>query len=356
MDESVIVEYGSYVRKKTIFIILSFISVILAGTYSMTLGASDVGFYDVWRILKETFAGVEHELYSKPWQDQDTVFNIRFPRVIFGIICGGGLAVGGVAMQSVMRNPLADPYTTGVSSAAMFGGAIALIMGISVTSSLGEQYGVVMNALLFSMIPVVLMIMLAPYTNKSPATLILAGIAISFFFSALRTLLMVSTDIETMAMVYHWQIGSLDNLHWSDVPAPLTITIIGSMSLLFLSNKLNIISTSDEDAKSLGVNPETLRIVCLILLSAITASVVVFVGIIGFVGLVTPHIVRLVIGSDNRFVLPGSFFFGASFLLFCDIVSRHISDIGGMPVGVIVSFLGGIVFITVLFKQRSNIW
>jgi len=349
-------EYRAHILKKTLFIVFSFLAVVALALYSLTLGASDIPVSEIIEIIRDTLDGVNYEAYSHRWLDQGTIIDIRMPRVIFAIVCGGSLAVGGTAMQSVMRNPLADPFTTGVSSAAMFGGAVAMILGLSIASGYGDQYGVAMNALIFSMIPVILILFLSPYTKKSPATLILAGVAISFFFSALRTMLMVMTDEETLATVYHWQIGSLDDLKWSYLPLPMATTIVGTTLLIAISNKLNILSTSDEDARSLGVDPETLRIVALVILSAMTATVVIFVGVIGFVGLVIPHIVRLVIGSDNRFVIPGSFFFGAAFLLFCDVVSRHISDIGTVPVGIVVSFIGGALFLVLLFKQRSKVW
>ena len=190
----------------------------------------------------------------------------------------------------------------------------------------------------------------------SPATLILAGIAISFFFSALDTLIMTMATPEDMKAAFVWQIGSLDGLRWVDLPLMSTIVVIGSIIMAVLSRKLNILSAGDESATSLGLNVTNYRLLCLVLLSLMTASIISFTGIIGFVGLVVPHICRMILGSDNKFILPACAVLGPIVILSADIVSKIISPIGDIPMGIVMSFIGGPLFLILVVKQRKEMW
>jgi iron complex transport system permease protein len=226
---------------------------------------------------------------------------------------------------------------------------------MTVFTQLGS-YGIVANAFIFAMIPMALIVLIAPKTNTSPATLILAGVALSYLFNALNTVLLVTTDAETLAEVYRWQIGSLQNITWQSVPIMVVISIIGISIISLLSRKLNLMALGDDHAKSLGLDVNTLRIICLITMSLMVASVIAFAGIIGFIGLVAPHIVRMVIDSDNLFVIPASAAFGAAFLMVADTVARMLSDIDAVPVGVIISFVGAPIFLFLIIRQRRSFW
>jgi iron complex transport system permease protein len=253
-----------------------------------------------------------------------------------------------------MKNPLADPYTTGISSGACFGVAIAMVLGLTALGA--GQYGIVLNAFIFAMIPTILIVLMAPLSSKSPATLILAGVAISYLFNALNTLLMVTSDSEKIADAYRWQVGSFIDMTWSNVFVMVTITVVGVIVIGLLSRQLNLMSLGDEHAKSMGLDVNTLRVVCLVIMSVMVASVISYAGIIGFVGLISPHIVRMVIDADNRFVIPAAAAFGAAFLMVADIVSRLLSDLNTVPVGVVVSFVGAPIFLYLIITQKRSIW
>ncbi|MFT0898693.1 FecCD family ABC transporter permease [Candidatus Methanoprimaticola sp. MG2] len=348
-------DYGKYTRRKVLFISACLIICFLAVGTSVTVGGRELSIIDVYRTIFNHLAGHDFIQGTTEWMDDYIVWNVRLPRAIFGIVAGAGLAVAGATMQSVMKNPLADPYTTGISSGACFGVAIVATLGISVMSG-DSGLAPVVNAFVFALIPMLVIVLIAPRDGTSPATLILAGVAISFLFNAMTTIILTFTDSETLADVYEWQIGTLTNITWGSVPVPLVITILGTIAMTVLSRKLNIISLGDEQATSLGVSVERMRMVLLILISMIVASVVAYAGIIGFIGLIAPHIVRMLIDSDNRFVIPGSAMFGATFLLSCDIIVRMLSDVEAIPVGVVVSFVGAPIFLYLIVRRSKSMW
>ncbi len=324
---------------------------------SLTVGTRDLSISEVYSLFFDHLSGVVYDKTDQyqMWYDDNIVWNYRLPRAIFAIIAGAGLAVAGAAMQSVMKNPLADPYTTGISSGALLGVALSMVLGFNIGSGGADDYGTVVNAMIFAMIPVGVIYVLSPMM-KSPATLILAGTAVSYLFSSLTSIILVTGSSESLASVYQWQVGSFADLTWDAVPVVFVVCIIGSSILFLLSGKMNLMSLDDKDAKALGLDGEKLRLVCLIVLSFMAASIISFVGIIGFVGLIVPHMVRLAIGSDNRFVIPASIGIGASFLLGCDIISRAIDVSAAIPVGVVTAFIGSPIFLFLILRGRREVW
>ncbi len=349
-------KYNRYVWMKVLFIAIFAIATFAIFWVSLCVGTRDLTVAEVFDYFVNHVQGVTYEPRTQEFFDDKIVWDYRVPRALFGIISGAGLAISGAIMQSVMKNPLADPYTTGVSSGALFGVAIAVTLGFTFGGSGLEGFGTVANAILMSMVPVVVIIFFSPFFRKSPSTLILAGVAVSYLFNALTSILLVSTDEDNLATVYRWQVGSFTDLTWGSLPLMTIAVVVGIAIVLPLSNKLNLMSLDDKDAKSLGLNSERLRIVCLVILSFITASIVSYVGIIGFVGLVIPHMVRMVIGSDNRFLIPGSVALGAFFLTACDIISRAIDVQAEVPVGVVTSFIGAPIFLYLIVRQKSGVW
>ncbi|MDR0523068.1 MAG: iron ABC transporter permease [Candidatus Methanoplasma sp.] len=345
--------YRRYTKRKILFI-AACLSVAAASVgLSVSVGGRTVEFLDVYSSIWGHIIGDRPAAGTSAWMDDFIIWNVRLPRAVFAAVAGAGLAVGGAVMQSVMKNPLADPYTTGISSGAMFGVAVGMVLGLTVAGGSG-QYGLVMNAFLFALVPMAMITALSPLSNSSPATLILAGVAVSYLFNALTTLLLVTTDAETLAAVYRWQIGSLTDITWDSVPVMAGITIAGTVAISIASRKLNVLSLGDAQARALGLDVSGLRILCLLALSLMTASVVAYAGILGFIGLVSPHIVRMVIDADNRFVIPAAAAFGAAFLMASDILARAISDIGAVPAGVVVSFMGAPVFLYLIMRQRGR--
>lgn len=356
--DDILDEYSRHTGRRFLFLAALAVAVAVLFLVSVTVGTRGLSVAEVFGLLIDHLSGVTYDRATEYglWFDDNIVWNYRVPRAIFAIVAGAALAVAGAAMQSVMKNPLADPYTTGISSGALLGVAMAMVLGFAVGGSGVDGFGITLNALLFSMVPVLVIVVLGPYINGSPSTLILAGTAVSYLFNSLTSILLVITDQATMATVYRWQVGHLGDLTWDSIPLVLSVTVVGTLVLLALSNRLNVMSLDDRDARALGLDGEGLRMTCLVLLSFMAATVIGYAGLIGFVGLVVPHMVRMVIGSDNRFVIPGSVLFGAAFLLGCDIVSRAMDVSELIPVGVVTAFVGAPVFLYLIVRNRRGVW
>ena len=352
-NESMKQEYSRYTYRKLVFIAVCRGLVFILFFVSLCVGTRQLTVEEVFGLF---FDHIRGNISDDPMvkYDDHIVWDFRVPRAIFAIVAGIALSIGGAVMQSVMKNPLADPYTTGVSSGALFGVAVAMILGFSVGGT--GNFGVIFNAILFAMVPIGLIVMMAPFFRKSPATLILAGVAVSYMFNSFTSLLMVSTDSATLSQVYSWLVGTFTDLTWNVLPLSLSITVVGLAILLPLSGKLNLMSLDDKDAKSLGLNIERLRIICLVILGCMTAVIISYVGIIGFVGLVVPHMIRMVLGADNKYLLPAAGAFGAVFLLGCDIISRSLAIGASIPVGVVTSAIGAPIFMYLIIRQKRSMW
>jgi len=346
-------EYKRHNIRKVLFIVACFTFMVIAMGVSITLGDYEISVFRVYEVIWDHISGKELELYSHEWYDNFIVWDNRLPRVLFAILAGFGLAISGVAMQSLMKNPLAEPYTTGISSGAYLGVAITMVLGFTIIP--GDQ-GTSWNAFIFALIPVAIILLFSSRLGDSVATIILIGTALTYLFNAMATLVLVSTDAETLFNVYRWQVGTISKLSWSELGMVFAIVLAGSIIIMFLSKKLNIMTMGDNNAKSLGVNVRRIRIICMLVMALIVATIVSYAGIIGFVGLICPHIVRMVIGSDNRFVIPAATAFGAAFLLFCDLITKAIHYMDSVPVGVVCSFIGGPLFLIILVRNRKGIW
>ncbi len=351
-------QYSRYTAMRIAFIALMAAVVIALFFVSLAVGTRSLSVSEVYGYVMDHLSGVtyDRELEYELWYDDNIVWNYRVPRALFAVIAGASLAVAGAAMQSVMKNPLADPYTTGISSGALLGVALSMVLGFNVGAGGVDGYGTIVNAMIFSMIPVAVIYIMSPFLNRSPATLILAGTAVSYLFGALTDIILVTTNEESLGEVYRWQVGSMTDLSWDAIPLVFGVCVVGVAVLMFLSNKLNLMSLEDKDAKALGLDSEKLRLVCLLILSFMAASIISYAGIIGFVGLIVPHMARMVIGSDNRYIIPGSIALGGAFLLGCDIISRAIDVSASIPVGVVTSLIGAPIFLFLIFRQRRAVW
>ena len=277
----------------------------------------------------------------------------RLPRVCVAVLAGAGLAVAGAGMQSILKNPLAEPYTTGVSSGAIFGASLSIVFGFSL---FGGDYALVGNAFVFSLIPVAFILMISKMKNASPTTMIMGGIAIMYIFNAMTTVIRLWSDPDSLSALYSWEVGTLAYAKWDNLLLMLPITLFGIVAIGALSRQLNVLSTGDENARTLGVDADRLRIIILLVVAFMTAAIVSYVGLIGFVGLVAPHVVRMVIGADNRFLIPASIAFGAAVLLIADLIGKTIIAPATIQVGVIMAFLGGPMFIWLLVRKNTKVW
>ncbi|MDO5861316.1 MAG: iron ABC transporter permease [Thermoplasmata archaeon] len=344
-------DYRKYVGRKILFIVICVIAMIAILGYAATIGSSGISAFDVYRDIWYHFVDPSKVNETTDW----IVFTNRLPRILTGLVAGMSLGVTGAAMQSMLKNPLADPYTTGISSGASFGATLAIVCGFSV-SSLGGSGGLVLTAFVFSLIPAAVIILVSSLKSTSAATMILAGIAVMYLFNACTTIIQLSASDASLAAVYRWTIGDLSSATWTSFYVITGFTLVGSVILMFMSKKLNILITGDKNATALGLNAHKLRIVLLIIVSLMAASVVCYTGIIGFIGIVAPHIVRLFIGSDNRYLIPASAAFGAVLLMIADLISRVIIAPTFLPVGVITAFIGCPMFLYLLIRQRRSMW
>jgi len=253
-------------------------------------------------------------------------------------------------MQGILKNPLASPFTLGIASAAGFGAALAIVLG---AGFVGGEYLIIFNAFIFTLLASLSVYGLAKYKGITPETMILAGIAIMYLFSAMTSFLQYIGQAEQVQEVVFWMMGSLGRSSWDKVWVVTAVIAACFPYLLLKSWDINALGAGDETAKSLGVDVEKTRVICMVLVSLITASVICFTGTIGFIGLVAPHITRMVIGGDHRFLLPASALVGGLLLLAADTVARTIMAPVILPVGIMTSFLG-VPFFVYLFMRRKK--
>ena len=279
------------------------------------------------------------------------VWNIRLPRALFGIVAGASLAVGGCNLQGILKNPLASDYTLGIAQGAGFGAALAIIFGSGLIKG---EYLIVGNAFLFSLLPTFFIFGMSRYKRATPETLILAGIAMMYLFSAAIILVQFFGSSDAVTAVVFWMFGDLGKATW-DKLIPMSLMMIFCMPyLISKSFELNVMGAGDESAKSLGVNVERSRVIMMLITSLMISSVVCFTGAIGFVGLVGPHIARMIIGGDNRFLIPAAGLFGAILLVGSDMVATQVISPTILPVGVVTSFMGVPLFIYLIMKSKLD--
>ena len=344
-------EYRRSISRRTTLIIVSALILMVLVVLSCAVGTG-YGVRETFSVMWDHIMGVELPLRSPKWWADYYICNNVMPGVIMAVVAGAGLSIAGAVMQSIMENPLADAYTTGISSGACLGAVAAIISGLSF-ATVASGAGIVTNAFIGAMVPAIIVIFLTRFVGNSPSTMILIGTALSYFFNALVTLIMVTASSESLQDAYMWQIGSVSGASWSDIPLMLVTVVIASILVQFVAHKLNLMSLGEKSAKSLGLDVSKFRMLCLILISFLVASIISFTGIIGFIGLVAPHMARYIVGADNRFAVPLSVMMGAIVLVMADVVSRLLYRFGDVEVGIIMSFLGAPVFLYLIVRRKS---
>ncbi|MGN1045444.1 MAG: FecCD family ABC transporter permease [Candidatus Methanomethylophilaceae archaeon] len=353
-DDERVDAYIRSTRSKLLFILILAAVCIVSSLYSMTVYGNGMSISRLLEVLSAHISGAEYPKFSAEWFEDIRVWDAALPRLMFTIVAGIGLAVAGASMQSCMNNPLADPYTVGVSSGACLGLSIAMLLGFSINNNgLG---GIMIFSFLFSLFPLLAIVLLSPRTRSSPATLILAGVALSYLFNSLNTIIMVAVDAETLETIYTWQVGTLTQIRWDNVPFVTLAVGLGSAIILFLSKRLNLLALGDEGASSLGIDPDNLRLICLTAIAFIVGAIVGSAGVIGFIGLVTPHIVRSIIGSDNRYVLPAASLLGITLMVIADTACRYLDPYDSIPVGTAISLIGAPIFLYLIIRRKSRVW
>jgi iron complex transport system permease protein len=283
------------------------------------------------------------------------VWDLRLPIALMAVVVGASLSVAGAEMQTILDNPLASPYTLGVSAAAGFGAALAIVLGVGVIS-FGDTLLVPVNAFFFSLLSGFLIYSIAKLRRLNPETMVLAGIAVLFFFHSCMAVLQYFAAEEELQAIVFWLFGSLSKATWPKLGVAASVFIIAIPLLLKDAWKLTALRLGDEKARSLGINVESLRLRVLIIVSVITGAAVAFVGTIGFVGLAGPHIARMFVGEDQRFFIPVSALCGILLLSAASILSKLIIPGSIFPVGIITSFIGAPFLLFLILRARRGYW
>ena len=331
--------------------IIALILLFFAIVWSASVGTAAVSAKDIIHVIGASlfpFFDIEVSEFAH------TVFvELRLPRILMAVAGGIGFAVSGTAMQGILRNPLVSPFTIGISSAAGFGAALAIVLNTGIIGN--ADWLVITNSFLFAMMAAFLVYAIAMFKGVQAGTIILAGIVIMYFFSAFTSLLQYTANESQLKSVMHWMFGNLAISNYNNILIVCIFLVVFIPIIIKQSWGLNSLADGDETAISLGVNPRRLRVVIMICSSAITAIIICFTGIIGFICLVGPHISRMLIGNDHRYLIPFSGLIGALLLLTADTIGRTIISPVEIPVGIITSFIGVPLFLWLLLRKKTRI-
>ena len=342
--------YNQYLRRKRIALVIVVIAAIFVAMYSIGIGSIPISMKDIVKV----FLGNGEKMYTT------AIMNIRLPKAVTAIVVGAALAAAGAVMQCVLRNPLASASSLGVSQGAAFGAALGIVVfGGGVVNSanattaitISNPYIVTLCAFVFGIVSTVVIVGISQFKkNVGPGGLILAGTALSSLFSGASTILQYFADDTKLGAIVFWTFGNLGSTSWKEIVLLAVVFVAAMIYFMFNRWNYNAMESGADTAKSLGVNTRSVMLLSMAICSLLAAVAVSFVGIISFVGLVAPHIMRRFVGNDYRYLVPSSAIAGALLLLMADIVSRVIIAPVILPIGALTSFLGAPIFLYLLFK------
>lgn len=342
--------YEGYILRKYIKIAVLAVLIVLVSIYSMMRGDYEISFMGVIDALMGRSTKVIHVI----------VWDIRLTRVVTAILVGFALSISGVVMQSILKNPLASPYTLGISNAAAFGAAFSLaasyfgwFAGNAIGDFLKGSYGMAVFSFLFSMLIVVIILSVSRLTGFTSESLVLMGVAIGSIFSAALASLQYLVDDSTLASIVYWQFGDLTKAVWAEIGIIFVVLLVVVCYFFYRRLDFNVMNAGEDVAQGLGLNTRHLLVMGMVLSAVCTSVCISIVGIIGFVGLLGPHISRKLVGGDHRFLMPMSMLVGAAILLIADTVGR-LAFTFSLPVGIITSFFGGPLFVSLLVMSHRR--
>lgn len=341
-------------RRNTLVILAMLAAVLLLGVGCLFVGSSDLSFREALEALLGGGTGAQSRI----------IWRIRVPRVLAAIIAGAGLSVSGLIMQTTLNNSMASPSTLGVSNAAVFGANLSIIAFAGGFLSTGNNlnsfdaganpYATSLMAFLFSTLSILLILGLCTIRSFSPNVVVLSGMAIGSVWTAATTILQFyATDVGLSAAVI-WNFGDLGRATYRTDGIMATVVLVGVVYFMVMSWKFNALLSGEATAKTMGVSVEGLRFTAMLLASVITAVCVSFLGVIGFVGIICPHVTKKLLGQDHRVTIPVSCMSGSILLLLADTLSRSMGGGSALPVGAITSLLGAPFFIAILFSRKEN--
>lgn len=351
---SVRAQYLRRDRRKILALVIISVITFFVGLWFMTLGVSETSFSTVFAAFRAFFRGELNSNLPDAAKYKIILF-LRLPRLVIALVAGIGLSIAGVCMQGITRNPLVSPFTVGISSASAFGASIAIVfLGVTSLGSSG-QLTIVLCAFLSALLCAGLVYLVTSAVGMNPESMVLIGTALNYLFSAGSSTLQFFADEHQLSDVVNWTFGSFNGIGWSEVGIVTIFVVVCSIFLQRFAMNLNVMASGeDETVRGLGLNPAFIRGVVGLLSILMTAAIISFTGVIGFVGLTGPHIARILVGSDHRFLIPFSGLIGAILLMVSDTIGKIILAPVTIPVGIVVSFLGVPLFLNLILTQKKG--
>lgn len=333
----------------TLILLLS-VGLVLSVLIAVTFGSSAIPFSDVYRVILNQLFGIGEEAVYGTGPLHDIVIYIRLPRLILAVAVGMGLAVCGVVMQAIVKNPLADPYILGVSSGASLGATVAIMLGVG--SFLGSNFVGIMGCAGAFGISLLVMLVANIGSPSNSVKLLLAGMALSSVCSAFSSFVVFfAHDKEGMMSITYWLMGSLAGASWGNIAVILPLVIVCVLFFLTQYRVLNLMLLGDEVSITLGTDLHKYRNLYLLVTSLMIGFIVYASGMIGFVGLIVPHVVRILVGTDHKKLIPVSCLMGAILLVWADVLCRVLIDGTELPIGILISMIGAPCFIYLMAKK-----
>jgi iron complex transport system permease protein len=343
--KAMLVDYRRTVRRRVMVIALIAAIAVAAFVADLVTGPSGMGARDV-------LYGIAYPDRITPGQ-RAIIWDVRLPYAMMAVMVGASLSLAGAEMQTILDNPMASPFTLGVSSAASFGASLAIVLGIGLpfAGSWAADWMVSLNAFLFAFLAMLLLQAVARQRAAGAQTLVLLGIALVFAFNALTSLVQFLSSQEALQQLVFWTMGSLSRATWSNVSVLALVLLAVAPFSLASARALTALRLGEDRAQSFGVDVGRLRFLSLFRISLLAATAVAFVGAIGFIGLVGPHIARMLLGEDHRYLLPASLFTGAAIMSVASALSKLLVPGVLMPVGIVTAMIGVPIFLFLIFRS-----
>ncbi|CAB5576551.1 FecCD family ABC transporter permease [Providencia hangzhouensis] len=345
-DNNVKQHYQNMLRRRLTWIAVIVAAILLSLVIDFTLGPSGLSLERLWQTLMTPEA-----------VDAGTrviVWDIRLPYALMAVVIGMSLGLAGAEMQTILNNPLASPFTLGVSNAAAFGAALAIVSGIAIPG-VPDQWVISANAFIFALLAALMLDAVTRWTRVATSGVVLFGIALVFTFNALVSMMQFIATEDTLQGLVFWTMGSLSKATWVKLGVMALVFALIFPIAMMSSWKLTALRLGEDRAISFGIDVRRLRLTTLLRISILSALAVAFVGPIAFIGLVAPHIARLIFGEDHRFYLPASALIGALILSMASIASKNIIPGVIIPVGIVTSLVGVPFFLSIILRHRGNV-
>ncbi|ARF50752.1 MULTISPECIES: FecCD family ABC transporter permease [Pantoea] len=344
--QPILKNYHQVLRRRLLWIGALLVAILASLVLDFTLGPAGLSLSTLW-----------HTLLSPESVDAGTrviVWDIRLPYALMAIVVGLALGLAGAEMQTILNNPLASPFTLGVSSAAAFGAALAIILGVGIPGISGQWF-ISANAFIFALLAALMLDGITRWTQVSSSGVVLFGIALVFTFNALVSMMQFIASEDTLQGLVFWTMGSLARASWEKLGVLSAAFVLLVPFSLLSSWKLTALRLGEDRAVSFGIDVRRLRLATLLRISVLSALAVAFVGPIGFIGLVAPHIARMMFGEDHRFYLPASALTGALVLSLASVASKNLIPGAIIPVGIVTSLIGVPFFLSIILRHRGHV-